>query len=95
MDLNVLALPGTAVFLGAFIAGGLFGAILLGAVIMDARHEVIPEQYSLAGMIVGVATWLGAGTNGLLTAVLGAAVGFVLLFVVERVGDHFFGEGGG
>src|SRR5262245_32663652 len=34
------------------LAGGLFGAILLGAVVMDARHETIPEQYSLGGMIV-------------------------------------------
>jgi leader peptidase (prepilin peptidase)/N-methyltransferase len=75
------------------IAGGLFGAILLGAVIMDFRHEIIPEQYSLAGMVLGVASWLGAGVSGLLTGVVGAAVGFILLFVVEQLGDHFFGEG--
>ena len=75
------------------VAGGVFGTILLGAAIMDARHESIPEQYSVAGLVIGLLLGLGSGFDGLQTAVLGAVAGFVILYAVERVGDHFFGDG--
>jgi len=53
MDLNVLALPGTAVFLGAFIAGGLFGVpmstmiILLGGTI----RQLVPSLLAISFMV--------------------------------------------
>ena len=53
IDLNVVALPGTAVFLGAFIAGALFGlpigamCILLGRTI----RQLVPSLLAISFMV--------------------------------------------
>ena len=74
MDLNVLALPGTAVFLGAFIAGGLFGVpmstmiILLGATI----RQLVPSLMAISFMFglayitryAGMDTVMGVALTG-------------------------------
>ena len=75
------------------IAGGAFGTILLGAAIMEARDERLPEQYSIASLVVGLLLGAATGLYGLSSAVVGAAIGFLCLFVMELAGDHFFGEG--
>ena len=80
------------------LAGGLFGTILLGIAITDARHYLIPDEYTWGGLIIGLALSLAGGADGFLRAVLGAAVGFALLFAVARLGQWAFKEeamGGG
>ena len=53
MDLNVLALPGTAVFLGAFIAGGLFGVRMTTMIILLGRtvRELMPSLMAISFMV--------------------------------------------
>ncbi len=80
------------------LAAGLFGTILLGIAVTDARHYLIPDEYSWSGLGLGLALSLPAGVDGFLHALLGAAVGFVLLLVVAQVGRWAFKEeamGGG
>jgi len=80
------------------LAAALFGTILLGIAITDARHYLIPDEYTWGGLVLGLALSLTAGVDGLLRAVLGAAVGFGLLLAVARVGQWVFKEeamGGG
>ena len=80
------------------LTAGLFGTLLLGIAVTDARHYLIPDEYTWGGLVIGLALSLAAGVVGLLQAVLGAAVGFALLYAVARVGQWVFKEeamGGG
>ena len=80
------------------LEGALFGTILLGIAVTDARHYLIPDEYTWGGLVLGLALSLASGVDGFLHAVLGAAVGFGLLYAVARAGEWVFKEeamGGG
>src|SRR5712692_2028067 len=80
------------------LAAALFGTILLGIGVTDGRHYLIPDEYTWGGLVLGLALSLGGGVTGFLDKVLGAAVGFALLFAVARLGQWAFKEeamGGG
>ena len=80
------------------LSGALFGTVLLGIAFTDARHYLIPDEYTWGGLAIGVALSLRNGFDGLADAVLGAAVGFALLYFVAWAGERVFGEeamGGG
>jgi len=81
-----------------FLSAALFGTILLGIAITDARHYLIPDEYNWAGLIIGLGASLTAGVPGFKDAVVGAATGFALLYAVGVVGRWVFKEeamGGG
>ncbi len=78
--------------------GAVFGTILLGIAMTDARRYIIPDEFSWGGLAIGLLFGLGGGLPGLGTALLGAAVGFGLLWLVGTVGTWVFKEnamGGG
>jgi leader peptidase (prepilin peptidase)/N-methyltransferase len=80
------------------VSAAVFGTLLLGIAITDARHYLIPDEFSLGGLVLGLALALGGGVPGFLQALLGAAVGFALLWGVAKVGAWVFKEeamGGG
>lgn len=83
------------------LSGALFATILLGIAVTDARHYLIPDEYTYGGLAIGLALSLFGELGpyrGLLNAVIGAAVGFALLFVVGVLGRWMFKEdamGGG
>jgi leader peptidase (prepilin peptidase)/N-methyltransferase len=80
------------------LRGALFGTILLGIAMTDARAYIIPDEFSLGGLGVGILFALAAGRQPLGTALLGAAVGFGLLWLVAVVGKWYFKQeamGGG
>jgi len=80
------------------VAAALFGTILLGIAVTDARHYLIPDEYTWGGLVLGLAFSLSSGVPGFLQAVLGAAAGFALLFAVAQAGQWAFKEeamGGG
>lgn len=80
------------------LAAALFGTILLGIAVTDARHYLIPDEYTWGGLVVGLVLALRAGLPGLSTALVGAAVGFVLLYGIAWAGERVFREeamGGG
>lgn len=80
------------------LAAALFGTLLLGIAVTDARHYLIPDEYTLGGLAVGLLLSLRDGWAGLLQAAVGAVTGFVILYVVAVAGEKAFGKeamGGG
>lgn len=91
---NVLAFGVSVRALG----GGLLGTILLGIGVTDARHYIIPDEFTWGGLVLGLALSLGGGWQGFLHAVIGAGTGFGILWLVAVVGKWVFKEeamGGG
>ena len=60
----------------------LFLTILLGVALSDARTYIIPDQFTLGGAALGVLLAPLAGGIGVGEAVVGAALGFGLLWIV-------------
>jgi len=72
------------------VSAAVFGTILLGIGVIDARHKVIPDELSLGGLVLGLALSLAGGFAGLLDALLGAGVGLGVLWLVRVVGAWVF-----
>ena len=80
------------------LKAALFGTILLGIGITDARHYIIPDEYTWGGLVIGLLLGFLDGLSGFLTALGGAATGFGLLLFVAWAGKKAFGKeamGGG
>ena len=80
------------------LSAALLGTILIGIALTDARHYIIPDEFTWGGLVIGLLLSLSGGGAGFLQAVLGAAVGFGLLYAVAVAGQWLFGEeamGGG
>ena len=80
------------------LAAAVLTTLLLGIAITDARHYIIPDEFTWGGLVLGLALSLDGGGPGLVQAILGAAAGFALLYIVARVGEWVFKEeamGGG
>jgi leader peptidase (prepilin peptidase)/N-methyltransferase len=67
-----------------------FLTILLGIALTDAEHYLIPDEFSIGGLGVGLALAAVPGGFSLTTAALGAAVGFALLWAVAVLGEKAF-----
>src|SRR5919206_36891 len=59
------------------LRGAAFATVLLGIAMTDARAYIIPDEFSLGGLVLGILFALAAGRGAFGTALLGAAVGFV------------------
>ena len=78
--------------------GAVFATLLLGIAMTDARAYIIPDEFTLGGLALGIAFALAGGLPMLLDAVIGALTGFVLLWAVGAAGTKLFKEdamGGG
>ena len=76
------------------LSGAVFFTLLLAIAITDARHYVIPDELSIGGLASGLAlavvTELTTGMPAIVSSVVGAALGFLLLLGVGLVGDWVF-----
>jgi leader peptidase (prepilin peptidase)/N-methyltransferase len=78
----------------------IFLGLLIAATFIDFEHFIIPDEITIGGTIAGVvcATLLPGlldarvWWHGLLQSVVGAAVGFALLFAVVKLGKMAFGR---
>lgn len=80
------------------LTGAIFGTILLGIAVTDARHYLIPDEYTWGGLALGLILAFRGGWGGLWQALLGAGVGFALLYLIAWAGERVFKEeamGGG
>jgi leader peptidase (prepilin peptidase) / N-methyltransferase len=80
------------------LRGAAFATVLLGIAMTDARAYIIPDEFSLGGLALGVLFALAAGKQALGVALLGAAVGFGMLWLVAIAGEWMFKQeamGGG
>ncbi len=72
------------------LGGAVFFAILLGIALTDFRQYIIPDEFTLGGLVIGLLLALAEGMPALGTALLGAAVGFGTLWLVGWAGTALF-----
>lgn len=80
------------------LRGAVFGTLLIGIAFTDAREYIIPNEFSVGGLVVGLLFAAAAGLAAFQVAALGAGIGFGLLWLVGAVGTWAFKEeamGGG
>jgi leader peptidase (prepilin peptidase)/N-methyltransferase len=72
------------------LASALFFTILLGISLTDAKHYIIPDEFTLGGLVIGLALSFVPGAVGWKQSVAGAALGFGLLWLVAVLGKLAF-----
>lgn len=80
------------------VTAAVFGTLLLGIGVTDVRHYLIPDEYTLGGLLIGLILAFRAGPAGVVAAVIGATAGFGILFAVAWLGGkllHKEAMGGG
>lgn len=84
----------------AALGSALFTTLMLGILLTDAQHMIIPDEFSLGGLGAGLGLSLLAlpDWQQLVRSGSGALFGFVLLWAVGKAGTAFFKQeamGGG
>jgi leader peptidase (prepilin peptidase)/N-methyltransferase len=80
------------------LRAAVFFTILLGIAMTDAREYIIPDEFSLGGAVLGLIFAFAGGALPWPDALIGALVGYGLLWLVAVIGHRMFGEeamGGG
>ena len=80
------------------LKGALFGSLLLGIALTDAREYIIPNEFTYGGLAIGLILSAAGGLSAVLAALVGAVVGFGILWLVGVAGRWAFKEeamGGG
>jgi leader peptidase (prepilin peptidase) / N-methyltransferase len=72
------------------LQGSILLSLLLTISLIDARHYLIPDALSLGGLGAGLALSLLPGPPSILTSLIGAALGFGVLFAVGVFGEWVF-----
>jgi len=72
------------------LSAAVFGTLLLGIAITDAREYIIPDEFSLGGLVLGLALSFAPGGITSLMSFIGAAVSFAVMYVVAVVGEWAF-----
>jgi leader peptidase (prepilin peptidase)/N-methyltransferase len=82
----------------AALSAALFVTLLSGILLTDWRHMIIPDEFSLGGLGAGLALAAVPGGIGFVPALIGAALGYGLLWGVGAAGKWWTGRdamGGG
>lgn len=80
------------------LTAAVLGTLLVGIALTDAEHYLIPDEFTLGGLVLGLALSVRDGQAGLIAALIGAVVGFTTLYAVAWLGEKAFGKeamGGG
>jgi leader peptidase (prepilin peptidase)/N-methyltransferase len=87
---------GTVVWRGVSwdaLSAALLMTLLLGMALTDARHYLIPDEFSLGGLGAGLALSFVPGGISPLASLAGAAAGFATLWIVKAGGDWALARG--
>jgi leader peptidase (prepilin peptidase) / N-methyltransferase len=91
-----LVWAGAVVWWGASweaLSAALLTTFLLGMALTDARHYLIPDEFTLGGLGVGLALSFVPGGISPVESLVGAAAGFAVLWVVKAGGDWALARG--
>jgi leader peptidase (prepilin peptidase)/N-methyltransferase len=80
------------------LTGALFGTLLIGIALTDAREYIIPNEFTYGGLAIGLVLSAAGGLDSVVSALIGAVVGFGILWLVGIAGRWAFKEeamGGG
>lgn len=85
------------------LVGMLFTAFLICATFIDLDHMIIPDRFSIGGMVIGVilsfavpalhgyeGVWLWAGIQSMVSATIGALIGAGLVYWIMVLGESVF-----
>ncbi len=85
------------------LVGMLFIAFLICSTFIDLDHMIIPDRFSIGGMVLGVllsfcfpslhgyeGLWLAAGIQSAVTAIIGALIGAGLVYWIAVLGEIVF-----
>ena len=72
------------------LGSAVFFTILLGIALSDARTYIIPDEFTLGGTVLGIAFSFAPGAIGWKRSLLGAGLGFGLLWLVAVLGKMAF-----
>ena len=78
------------VSIGEAVRLATFLTILLGIALTDAEHYIIPDEFSLGGLVIGTALCFLPGGITPMASILGAFVGFGLLWLIAVLGEAAF-----
>lgn len=80
--------PGTSALHAGAVFTASFGLALalIAAAFIDLEHMYIPDLVSIGGTILGIATFSIRGTTTLLESLLGAVIGFLIVWLPFSVG---------
>jgi leader peptidase (prepilin peptidase)/N-methyltransferase len=72
------------------LQGAVFGTLLLGILMTDAREYIIPDEFTWGGLVIGLGFAIAGGVPAIIAAVIGAVAGFGLLYAVAWAGEKAF-----
>ena len=72
------------------LSSALFFTLLLGIALTDARKYIIPDQFTIGGLVIGLALAFAPGGISPLQSALGAALGFAVLWIIAVLGEAVF-----
>lgn len=72
------------------VRGAILLTLLLGIAIIDGRHRIIPDQFSLGGAAAGLALAAWPGGLPFATAAIGAGVAYGFMWLVKLGGEALF-----
>jgi leader peptidase (prepilin peptidase)/N-methyltransferase len=76
----------------AALHSAIFLTLLLGIAMTDAREMVIPDQFSLGGVVLGLTLAALPGGLGFVDALIGGGVAYVLLWIVKATAEKLLGK---
>ena len=72
----------------AAVRAAVFFTLLLGILVTDARAYIIPDEFTIGGFVLGlILTGIGGGVHGIGFSLIGAALGFGVLWFVGWLGS--------
>ena len=72
------------------LSGAVFGTLLLGIAVTDAREYIIPDEVSVGGLVLGLALSFAPGQPSPVMSIIGAVICFAFMYAVAVVGEWAF-----
>jgi leader peptidase (prepilin peptidase)/N-methyltransferase len=72
------------------VSAAVFGTLLLGIALTDAREYIIPDEFSLGGLVIGLGLSFAPGPPSPRMSALGALLSFGVMYAVAVVGERAF-----